>query len=418
MTKLTLKQIWNERRTNIWLWAEILLVSVVLWIIVDYGYVLLRTYIQPKGFNIENTYLLRFNYLTPKSERYIPQEQRTTTTGEDMLTIIERIRHRPEVQYVSISQNSYPYNNSNSWNTLVHDTIRMNRLRRAVTPDFFNVFQYENVDGSGSQSLADALTHNSLVVTSNLLPDENKDLELLGMQLQIDGDTTNTYRISAVTNPVRYDDFSPLWSSRYYAEGIKEEEIAEYNGDNIGWLEICVRVQPGTPKDFAETIMKESPRNYMVGNCYIKIARSFDQMRESFNRREINDLKTRGYIVFFLLINIFLGIIGTFWFRTQQRRSEMGLRIAFGSTHRSLYGLLVRESVWILVLAFIPAMIICYNIGHLNLAGVWQMEWGMARFIPGIIITFVLMVIMILIGISYPAHKATQIQPAEALHEE
>lgn len=30
----------------------------------------------------------------------------------------------------------------------------------------------------------------------------------------------------------------------------------------------------------------------------------------------------------FLLLNILLGIVGTFWFRTQHRRAESALRIA------------------------------------------------------------------------------------------
>lgn len=33
-----LKQIWNERRSNGWLWAELLIVFVVLWYIVDWTY--------------------------------------------------------------------------------------------------------------------------------------------------------------------------------------------------------------------------------------------------------------------------------------------------------------------------------------------------------------------------------------------
>ena len=59
--KQLLKQIYNERRSNAFLWIELLLVFVVLWYIVDLVYVTLHIYYQPMGFNIENTYVLRMN---------------------------------------------------------------------------------------------------------------------------------------------------------------------------------------------------------------------------------------------------------------------------------------------------------------------------------------------------------------------
>jgi hypothetical protein len=34
----------------------------------------------------------------------------------------------------------------------------------------------------------------------------------------------------------------------------------------------------------------------------------------------------------FLLINVFFGIVGTFWLWTENRRSEIGLRMAIGSS--------------------------------------------------------------------------------------
>ena len=55
MMKQLLKQIYNERRSNAFLWIELLLVFVVLWYIIDLVYVTLHIYYQPMGFNIENT---------------------------------------------------------------------------------------------------------------------------------------------------------------------------------------------------------------------------------------------------------------------------------------------------------------------------------------------------------------------------
>ena len=52
MNKKLLKQIVNERRSNAWLFVELLLVSIVLWYVVDYMFVTLYTYFEPRGFDI------------------------------------------------------------------------------------------------------------------------------------------------------------------------------------------------------------------------------------------------------------------------------------------------------------------------------------------------------------------------------
>ena len=55
-----LKQIWNERRSNGWLWAELLIVFVVLWYIVDWTYATARTYYEPLGYDITIRVILIF----------------------------------------------------------------------------------------------------------------------------------------------------------------------------------------------------------------------------------------------------------------------------------------------------------------------------------------------------------------------
>ena len=419
MIRIILKQIWNERKSNIWLWAELLIVFVALWVIVDWSYVNLYTYLQPRGFNAENTYQMYVNQLTSQSKDYIPHEQRTMSDGEELLAVVERLRHHPDIEYVSCSLNASPYNGSNSFYGVRQDSVTFSRLIRFCTPDFFNVFQYENVDGTGSASLARALEENTMVVPSNFWNSRYPDgKNLLGQQFYENNDSTTLYKVAAITEPVRYADFQPSFSMVYYARCLTNNDLADLSGANYTSIEICIRTRPGASPDFAEKLMKESPRLYNVGNCYIQSVQSFDDIRYSFQLDTVNAMKNRGFIMLFLLVNIFLGIIGTFWYRTQQRRSELGLRIALGSSLSGLNILLIGEGLLLLLMAVVPALIISYNVGNADLTDVWQMEWGVARFIPGALITLGLMILMILIGIWYPAYQTIRIKPAEALHEE
>ena len=71
MNKKLLTQIKNEWRSNLWLVTELLLVSVVMWYIVDYMYVKAAVYYEPRGFDISHCYLIQMGRLTDKSPDFI-----------------------------------------------------------------------------------------------------------------------------------------------------------------------------------------------------------------------------------------------------------------------------------------------------------------------------------------------------------
>lgn len=71
-----LKQIWNERRSNGWLWSELLIVFVVLWYVVDWTYVTARTYYEPVGFDITDTYYLELSLKTTRATRIFRKSKR------------------------------------------------------------------------------------------------------------------------------------------------------------------------------------------------------------------------------------------------------------------------------------------------------------------------------------------------------
>ena len=101
-----LKQIWNERRSNGWLWSELLIVFVVLWYVVDWTYVTACTYYEPVGFDITDTYYLELSLKNDKSDSYLSKEQKSTTLGQDIIELTNRLRRLPEVEAVSVSSNS------------------------------------------------------------------------------------------------------------------------------------------------------------------------------------------------------------------------------------------------------------------------------------------------------------------------
>ena len=148
MNKKLFTQIRNEWRSNLWLALELLLVSVVMWYIIDLLYCRMATYLEPRGFDTEHCYLINMGVLTDKSPDYTPYSD-THKQSDEVRELVERLRRRPEVEVVSLSLSAYPYNGSNGSAEVDYDTLHAPRwtIRRIATPDFVRVFRYRGARG-------------------------------------------------------------------------------------------------------------------------------------------------------------------------------------------------------------------------------------------------------------------------------
>lgn len=414
-TKL-ITQIKNEWRSNLWLVTELLLVSVVLWYIVDYMYVKTSIYNQPKGFDISHCYLVQMGCLTDKSPDFIPN-QTEEEKRQDVKELLSRLQHRPDIEAAGLGQNSYPYNGSNSGASVVYDTLRSPgwTVRRLVTPDFVRVFRYCGTRGETPEQLAEMLKDSRNFLASDNLYKQRygRDLtSLVGKPFYLFGDTTNTWNLAASLQVIRYGDYFEAWNSYSMLAPISE---AWYSKN----LELCVRVKEDQDQDFIARLKADSEKQYRVGNLFIADVRSFVDIRRNYQQAETNTWNSYLFGMGFLLLNIFLGLLGTFWFRTQQRRSEIALMKSLGGTDRSVCIRLVVEGLLLLAVATVPAMLIDWNLANVELNS-WMdgSTFSWSRFLITVLFTFILIALMIVVGVGIPARKAMKVQPAEALHDE
>lgn len=414
MQKKLFTQIRNEWRGNLWLALELLVVSVVLWYIIDMLYCSLATYNEPRGFDTGHCYLIEMGVLTDKS----PDYKSGTDWHDDILTLAERLRHRPEVEAVSLSQNSYPYNGSNSTDPVQYDTLRSPgwTIRRLVTPDFVRVFRYRGAQGETPEQLAEMLRKGEFLASDNLYRRYGIRMTLLvGKDFHLFGDTTYSFRLGAALQNVRYSDFQQARSSYSFVYNMEQLDRGFINPDN----ELCVRVKENMDKDFIARLKADSESQYRIGNIYIADIRSFTDIRRSYQQSMMNELRNYTVGMAFLMLNIFLGLLGTFWFRTQQRRGEIALHKAMGATDGAVFGRLMSEGMFLLLMVTVPAVIIDVLLAHFELNS-WRngttLEWPRMAFCAAA--TFVLIAAMIGVGIGLPARRAMKVQPAEALHDE
>ena len=384
-----------------------------MWYVVDYIYVQYKVYTEPRGFDISNCYLVSMGQLTDKSPDFIPND---TLIAEEIDELVNRIARRPEVEAVSLSQNSYPYNGSNSGTEVRYDTLQSYGyvVRRFVTPDFLRVFRYQGTRGETPEQLTEMLTKENFLASDNLYERKYgvKLTSLVGKQFYLFGDSAKTYKLAASLKPVRYSDHEQAFSSYCMLYKLGRSWYDTH-------LELCVRVKEGQDVDFMNRLKADSEKQLRVGNVFIADVRSFADIRRNFEQASMNELRNYIFGMVFLLLNIFLGLLGTFWFRTQQRRSEIALHKALGGTNHTIFNRFLSEGLLLLLIATVPAIIIDWNLAHAELNS-WMngttLETG--RFIITVVLTFILIVLMIVIGIGIPARKAMKIQPAEALREE
>ena len=415
MNKKLFTQIKNEWRSNLWLAIELLLVSVVMWYIVDSLYCTTATYIEPRGFDIDHCYHIEMGMLNEKSPDYVPY-QSSEEEQRDVLELIDRLQHRPDIEAVSLSSNAYPYNVSNSVTTIQPvggNQLGGNILQRIVTPDFLRVFRYTGVNGETPEQLAQMVKEGKFLLSESLCKYlDGKPSELIGKPFYLHGDTTRTHILGAVINSVRYSDY-------------EQADFCFSMVDNLptGWIEhtkeLCVRVRPEHDKDFIARIKADSESQYRIGNIFISNIYSFKDKRRAYQQQQTNDIRNKVTGMAFLMLNVFLGLLGTFWFRTQQRKCEIALHKAHGATNRMMFTRLLSEGWGILLLVTPLALLIDFNLAYAELN---TMRNGTTlevdRLLLCALISFLFIGLMITIGICIPASKAMKVEPAEALHNE
>lgn len=412
MIRHLLNMIWNQRKRNGWIVAEILLVFVALWYIIDTLMVLGKVYYSPMGWDIDHVYMIDMG-VEELDQDAVDTTYQSVPVGKSLLTAMERIKTCPGVEYVGAGLLSMPFDGSNSYggvtagDSSVVDFAKINR----ITPGFMEVFNFHPADGE-KKSWEEMLSGQQVILSGGIYQEFQEKGVSRDQGISV---WEEDRKIGGVTNAFR--------SSRFRNEALwlfwrlSEEEIAKIDRSGV---KLVVRVDPKADKDFPAFFTKEMEEQLSIDRLYLLDVIPYENIRTAYEFLEgtRGELQNQLAVMGFLLFNIFLGIIGTFWFRTEQRKGEMGLRIAMGSTRLGLQGIMMGEGVLLLTMVAIPACVICFNIQLLELTKAGFMEYTLGRFLAGFAITYLIIAMMILLGIWYPARQTSRLEPAEALHYE
>ena len=120
-------------------------------------------------------------------------------------------------------------------------------------------------------------------------------------------------------------------------------------------------------------------------------------------------------VIILLIVIIFLGMLGTFWFRMQERVSEIAIRKVCGASSGDIFRRVISEGLLLVVFATVLAAIAGWVIMKVtDVADGLPYE----SVVLTEVMTMILVVVGIVVSIWYPARRAMRIEPAIAIKAE
>lgn len=413
-----LKIIRAQFRSNLWILAELMVVFVALWIMTDYFITQYVLFHRPVGFETDRVYQVTVSKRSVDAPQFIVYPEDSEEPKQNFDRIVERIRQHPDVEAVALSMYSLPYTYSNSTYGFRKDSMKLWNIRRYnISPDYFRVFHILPVTGGSPDELAQRLNQSGLVISANLAETFFGRTNVLGEEL-IEGE--DTLKIVAVTESVRNDEYDE-WLPYAWFSLIESPRDGIVPESTCIQMQITFRIRPNVETaGFEERFMKEMRHQLQVGNFWVSGVQSYNDIREQFLERTSNSggQQVISSVMIFLLVNVFLAVIGSFWFRVSRRKEELGLRMAMGSSRGGLMLFTVVESLLLLLIASLPALFICGNLVYADIVSASSAESPLLRFVEVSVITWLVLAVIIILGVWYPAYRASKVAPSDALRAE
>lgn len=420
----TLKSLWARKKQNVWIFAELVLISIVSWFVLDPLFVIVyNTWVVPDGYDIDRLCVLSIRAKSSGESKY-----------ESIDAIKTKLKNMPEVESVSITyENNYPNGGGFGEGFYGHpeDTTKWficNQLDFRRGEEMYKTLGMVVLDGDTEEE--------GVVITRSLALALFGKTNVAGARMCTYDDfpsvATDISRrpIAAVVEDIRVEKY--YLDSRY---AVFQERDSLYLSE---WSDFLVRLKDGVNADaFCARIRPSMQKELSSGDFFINKAQS---MREIVNGdMRLNGVTgdTRKYIslAIFFMANLCLGTIGTFWLQTRKRKEEIGIRRSFGASRRRIMGEFLMEG---LILTAICHLLGCflffqyaYSFGlsmgmrideeSLSLLPHYTDSWILSfapHFFAVSIFIYLVILLTVSIGIAIPVWNICRTKPVETLKDE
>jgi len=390
MLKHLFKLIWNKKKHNFLLIAEMLVSFIVIFAVFTLLVYFYRNYKQPIGFDYENAWVVKF-------ER--PSDIKSNDSLKLYFESVSNLLHSmPQIKYASFISGNYPFSSNTNNNNVTYNKNNTVSNFYVAQDDYANALSLKMIEGRWFNKTDEAYKDKPVVINETLKKELFKNEDPVGKIL---GEAPNTMKVMGVVNDFKdKGDYSPLSQGLFM-----RMDTSMYNFISA----ILVNVQPNTDAAFESKLFKSL--SDAIGSS-IEIVHLTDE------RIRINSITLVPMIILiivagFLIINVALGLFGVLWYNINLRKSEIGLRRAVGASGNAVSKQLVGEALVLATISLIVGLFFAIQFPLLNV-----FDLSADIYLIAIAFSVLFIYVLVIICAFYPGKQAAAIYPAVALHED
>ncbi|MFI3280331.1 MAG: FtsX-like permease family protein [Rikenellaceae bacterium] len=430
MIRILLKRIKTQRASNIWLILSCFVISLLLFSLVDQVLITYQTSKLPKGitFDKEHTYVVAVqasnNLLNQVKER---GDDERVFRKKAMYDILEAIKADPAVEEAAFYMPlGYKQINLKEEHKKKYYPVTMvdTTFFRIVKPDILfgesNLTTSEfnekwTIEGAYRPIIMDRAVINRIFYEDPELDNAYQNRSYAYIEKRNDNDYINClgrdvlYNIGHFT-PYKIISVMDTYTDDADAAGLCYMPLHERHIGNYGYMpKYMVKVKQG---------QKFNMNTFVTGHYYLQSVQLYiDEIKYAFDKYGYARIMNLVYLgVFFFFFNLLIGIMGSFWYRTNARTKDIGVQLSMGASPRSILWEFIGEAMLILLIALIPTILLTINQFYFEVVvNTTYTPITVGRYIECISITVALMILMMLLGVIYPTLRATRISPAAAV---
>ncbi|MFD2784593.1 ABC transporter permease [Hymenobacter rubripertinctus] len=387
---------WNRRRANALLLAEIFLAFVVLFVVGSVGLFNWRNYQEPMGFSYDNVWVIDLDAGTqPRADQFATLQ-----------TVLRQLRSAPGVVSVSRTASNTPFSGSNNttWMETEKDGIKqsvedVNYYEANI--ELREVMGVQMREGRWFDHRDETATRTPVVITQ-LLRDK-----LFGPGAPAVGKRINNREAEWQVVGV---------SGAYRADGeLQEPRPAMFvylspDDTTRARNTLLVKVRPGSGAALEKKISADIRS---AGTTWSSNVRALAEQRLTQFKFGLVLPVILGVVCLFLIINVALGLFGVLWLNISRRRGEIGVRRAMGATAGNISGQVLGEILVLTTFGLVLGLLVAVQFPLLGIFSVLPSIYFTAMLLAAGVL-YLLAVVCAL----YPSRLAAGIQPAVALREE
>lgn len=397
MTLHLLKMVWNRRRANALLIAEIFVSFLVVFAVLTATIGFAGSWMSPLGYDWNGVWDVRMEFDIETRD----DEAKIAALRPEVKRMMDEIRQFPQVEAVA-SSNTPPYGFSTSVGTRTINGREVSLIWDDVTDDFDDVMRVKMVRGRWFTAEDDAAADQPVVLDTKAARAVFGDKDPIGETFEGD---ERPLRVVGVVEEYRKDGETSEPMNLVF------RRVAMNGAHGQLGSHILVRVRPGTRADFEETLVN---RLEAVAPDMVFRVRHLDRMRLTALRLRLAPVILGAVVALFLISMVALGLIGVLWQSVTKRTREIGVRRAMGATGGNVHRQILGEVVLLALIALIIGVIVVLQ---LPLLGVFSVMTPSAFTIGLLAALATILLLTVACGL-YPSWLASRLTPADALRYE